>query len=104
MKRNLTLPAVMALVAVMLSVSAQENPEVAPRAIPANTGPNDVARFLAGMPVSEKPPLAPPTRDPAWQSHPAFVDDQVSKLHLRHLQNLHGGQQTYPSDSLQPIR
>ena len=32
-----------------LTVCAQENPKVAPRAIPVNTGPNDVARFLAGF-------------------------------------------------------
>ena len=41
-----------------LTVCAQENPEVAPRAIPVSTGPNEVARFLAGMPVSENSALA----------------------------------------------
>ena len=38
------------------SAYAQENAEVAPRAIPVNAGPNDVARFLAGMPVPENSP------------------------------------------------
>src|SRR5205814_10415444 len=86
-----------------LAVCAQENPEVAPRAIPVNTGPNEVARFLAGMPVSENSPLAPLTRDPAWQSHAAFFEEQFSKLHLRQLQKLHGWQATYLPESLQPI-
>ena len=40
-----------------LSFYAQEKVEVAPRAIPVNAGPNDVARFLAGMPVPENSPL-----------------------------------------------
>src|SRR5262252_214103 len=86
-----------------LTASAQGNPEVAPRAIPVNTGPNDVARFLAGMPVPENSPLAPLTRDPAWQAHAAFFEDQFSKINLRQLQKLHGWQATYLPESLQPI-
>jgi len=61
----------------MFSVSAQEIPQVAPRAIPVaptTAGPNDIARFLAGMPVPENSPLAPLTRDPAWQAHAAFYE------------------------------
>ena len=83
-------------------VCAQENPEVAPRAIPVNTGPNDVARFLAGMPVPENSSLAPLTRDPGWQAHAAFFEEQFSKLHLRQLQKLHGWQATYLPESAQP--
>src|SRR5438045_8600534 len=86
-----------------LAVCAQENPEVAPRAIPVNTGPNEVARFLAGMPASENSPLAPLTRDPAWQSHAAFFEEQNSKLHRRQLQKLHEWQATYPPESPHPI-
>src|SRR5262249_41290065 len=85
-----------------LAVFAQGNPEVAPRAIPVNTGPNDVARFLAGMPVPENSPLAPLTRDPAWQAHAAFLEEQFSKINLRQLQKLHGWQSTYLPESLQP--
>jgi hypothetical protein len=103
MKRNLTLPAVLALVAAMLSVSAQENPEVAPRAVPANAGPNDVARFLAGMPVPDNSPLAPLMRDPAWQEHAAFFEREFAKLNLRQLQKLHAWQETYFPESLQPV-
>jgi hypothetical protein len=82
---------------------AQENAEVAPRAIPVNAGPNDVARFLAGMPVPENSPLAPLMRDPAWQAHAAFFEGQFSKLNLRQLQKLHAWQETYLPESLQPI-
>ena len=103
MKRNHTLSAIIALVAAGLSVSAQENPHIAPRAMPVAAGPNDVARFLAGMPVPETSPLAPLTRDPAWQQHAAFFEEQFSKLNLRQLQKLHAWQETYLPQSLQPI-
>lgn len=88
-----------ALVAVIilvtaLGVSAQEIPQIAPRAIPVNpsasAGPNDIARFLAGMPVPENSPLAPLTSDPAWQAHSAFFEGAFTKLDQRQLQRLHG--------------
>src|SRR6266542_1025372 len=104
MKRNLTLSLIIGLaVATALRVSAQENPEIAPRAVPVNVGPNDVARFLAGMPVPENSPLAPLTRDPAWQEHAAFFEKEFSKLNLRQLQKLHAWQETYLPESLQPV-
>jgi hypothetical protein len=86
-----------------LTVFAQENPEIPPRAIPVSAGPNDVARFLAGMPLPENSPLAPLMRDPAWQAHAVFFEEQFSKLNLRQLQNLHAWQQTSLPESLQPI-
>jgi hypothetical protein len=86
-----------------LTVYAQENPEPAPRAMPVAAGPNDVARFLAGMPVSPASPLAPLTREPAWQEHAAFFEEQFSKLNLRQLQKLHAWQETYVPELLQPI-
>ena len=76
----------------MFSVSAQQIPQVAPRAIPVaptTAGPNDIARFLAGMPVPENSPLAPLTRDPAWQAHSAFFEGEFSNLFQRQLQKLH---------------
>jgi hypothetical protein len=103
MKRDHTLSAIIALVAAGLSVSAQENPHIAPRAMPVTAGPNDVARFLAGMPVPPGSPLAPLTREPAWQQHAAFFEEQFSKLNLRQLQKLHAWQETYLPQSLQPI-
>src|SRR6266516_1180409 len=101
-KRCARLPVIVALVSA-LSLYAQENPEVAPRAVPVAAGPNHVARFLAGMPVPETSPLAPLTRDPAWQAHAAFFEEQFSKLNLRQLQKLHAWQETYLPESLQPI-
>jgi hypothetical protein len=86
-----------------LSVYAQENPQLAPRTMPVAAGPNDVARFLAGMPVPPNSPIAPLTRDPAWQQHAAFFEEHFSKLNLRQLQKLHAWQETYLPQSLQPI-
>ncbi len=86
-----------------LSMYAQENPEIARRAMPVTAGPNDVARFLAGMPVPENSSLAPLTRDPAWQEHAAFFEKEFSKLTLRQLQKLHTWQETHFPESLQPI-
>src|SRR5712675_3713118 len=85
-----------------LTLCAQENPEVAPRAIPLNTGPNDIARFLAGMPVPENSPLAPLTRDPAWQAHAAFFEGEFNKLFQRQLQKLHAWTATNLPEITQP--
>ncbi len=88
-----------------VSVSAQEIPQVAPRAIPVNpvsTGPNDIARFLAGMPVPENSPLAPLTRDQAWQAHSAFFEGEFTKLYQRQLQKLHAWEATYLPEVTQP--
>ena len=110
MKRNLTLLIIGLTAAATIAVSAQENPQIAPRAIPvrppppaATAGPNDIARFLAGMPVPENSPLAPLTRDPAWQEHSAFFEKEFSKLNLRQLQKLHAWEATYlPELAQQP--
>src|SRR5262245_47797312 len=102
MKANSTILSIVLGLANTLILSAQQNREVAPRAIPANAGPNDVARFLAGMPVPENSALAPLMRDPAWQAHAAFFEEQFSKLNLRQLQKLQGWQPTYLPESLQP--
>src|SRR3989454_5063854 len=102
MKKNCTALSIALGLVSGLTVCAQENPEVAPRAIPLNTGPNDVAHFLAGMPIPENSPLVPLARDPAWQAHAAFFEEQFSKVHLRQLQKLHGWQATYLPESAQP--
>jgi hypothetical protein len=89
--------------ALPFSASAQDNPVVAPRAIPVAAGPNDVARFLAGMPVPPESPLAPLTREPAWQAHAAFFEEQFGKLRVRQLEKLHGWQETNLPESLQSM-
>jgi len=86
-----------------LCVDAQQNPAIAPRAMPVAAGPNDVAHFLAGMPVPETSLLAPLTHNPAWQEHAAFFEQQFAKLNLRQLQKLHAWQETYLPESVQPI-
>src|SRR5262249_13024161 len=103
MKANCTALSMVLGLVNALTVSAQPNPEAAPRAIPVNTGPNDVAGFLAGMPVPENSPLAPLMRDPTWQAHAAFFEEQFSKVNLRQLQKLHGWQATYLPESSQSI-
>ena len=79
MKTNCTALSIVLGLLSALSVFAQENREVARHAIPVNTGPNEVARFLAGMPVSENSPLAPLMRDPKWQAHAAFFESNFQK-------------------------
>src|SRR5437762_3970381 len=89
----------------VLNVLAQENPQIAPRAIPVAptaAGPNDIARFLAGMPVPENSPLAPLTRDQAWQAHSAFFEGEFTKLPQRQLQKLHAWETTNLPDVTQP--
>jgi hypothetical protein len=103
MKTNWTALSIVLSLVTALTVPAQQNPAIVPRAIPVNTGPNDVARFLGGMPVPENSPLGQLMRDPAWQAHAAFFEDQFSKLHLRQLQKLHAWQATAFSESLQSI-
>src|ERR1700756_5515536 len=41
---------------------------------------NDTARFLAGMPPSIASPLAPLTRDPAWQQHARYFNSAFGNL------------------------
>jgi hypothetical protein len=91
---------VLSVFASALTLHAQENPEIAP---PAVAGPNDIARFLAGMPVSPNSPLAPLTRDPAWQQHSAYFEKEFSKLNLRELQKLHAWEDIYLPEATQSI-
>jgi hypothetical protein len=104
LQSNIALVAAMVL-AIAFSVSAQPVPEIAPRAIPVNpvsSGPNDIARFLAGMPVPENSPLAPLTRDPAWQAHSTFFEGEFTKLRQRQLERLHAWQASYLPETMQP--
>jgi hypothetical protein len=91
------------VLATSLSTSAQRDPGIAPSAVAVGAGPNDVARFLAGMPVPENSPLAPLARDPAWQRHAAFFEEQFTKLNGRQLEKLHAWQETYLPESVQPV-
>ena len=46
---------------------------------------DDTARFLAGLQPSEGSPLAPLTKDPAWQHHAKFFDSAFAQLEQRQL-------------------
>ena len=41
---------------------------------------DDTAKFLAGMMPSADSPLAPLTKDPAWQRHAKFFDTAFGQL------------------------
>src|SRR4029450_4894251 len=92
----------LSIVAGGLSGSAQQTPALGPRALPV-AGPNDIARFLPGMPRPPDSPLAPLTRDPAWQEHSAYFEREFSKLNLRQLQKLHAWEDIYLPEATQPI-
>jgi hypothetical protein len=62
---------------------------------PGLPSPNDTARFLAGMPIPKKSPLAPLTNDPAWQEHAANFEKAFAKLNSRQLQKLHAWEAQY---------
>jgi hypothetical protein len=44
---------------------------------------NDTARFLAGLPPSPDSPLAPLTKDPAWQQHARYFDQIFAREEAR---------------------
>ena len=96
-------PILLSILASALSVYAQENSQIASGAPSSVAGPNDIARLLAGMPVPANSPLAPLTRDLAWQEHSAFFEREFSKLTLRQLQKLHPWEDTYLPEATQSI-
>src|SRR5262245_39045034 len=62
---------------------------VAPQAWAAES-PNDVARFLAGLPVAADSPLAPLTKDSAWQQHAHALDIAWARLENDRLSKVRG--------------
>ena len=96
-------PILLSILASALSIYAQENSQIASGAPSSVAGPNDIARLLAGMPVPANSPLAPLTRDLAWQEHSAFFEREFSKLTLRQLQKLHPWEDTYLPEATQSI-
>jgi hypothetical protein len=65
--------------------------------------PNDTARFLAGMPISANSPLAPLTRDPAWQEHSGYFEKAFAKLYTKQLLKLHTLQDAYLPETKEPV-
>ena len=65
--------------------------------------PNDVARFLAGLPPSENSPLAGLTRERTWQRHAASMDSAWANIETRQLARIRAwsaSELTAPSDVL----
>ena len=65
--------------------------------------PDDTSRFLAGMPIPKNSPLAPLTRDPAWQEHSANFEKAFAKMNLRQLATLHAWEAQYFAEAQQRI-
>jgi hypothetical protein len=61
----------------------------------AQPPPNDTARFLAGMPVPKDSPLAPLTKEAAWEEHSAAFEASFAQLNIRQLQKLHAWEAQY---------
>ncbi len=65
--------------------------------------PNDVARFLAGLPPSENSPLVGLTRERTWQSHAASMESAWANIEKRQLSRIRAwsaSELTSPSDVL----
>jgi len=60
---------------------------------------SDVARYLAGMPVSEGSPLASLTRDPQWLAHSNSMNLSFAKMETRQLSNI----RTWRATMLAPV-
>src|ERR1043166_5253568 len=70
---------------------------------PLTLSPDDMARFLAGMPVPKSSPLAPLMSEPAWQAHAAFFEDAFSNLARGNLTRFHAWQNRYVPQSKEPV-
>jgi hypothetical protein len=60
---------------------------------------SDVARYLAGMPVSDGSPLASLTRDPQWLAHSNAMNLSFAKMETRQLANI----RTWRATMLAPV-
>jgi hypothetical protein len=59
---------------------------------------NDTARFLAGLPVSPDSPLAPLTKDPAWQQHARYFDSIFAREENVHLSKVRAFSKEFLTD------
>jgi hypothetical protein len=74
------------------------------RTAPAlSASPNEVARFLAGLPTDEGSPLSGLARERAWQRHAASMDSAWANIETRQLSRIRAwtaSELTMPSDVL----
>jgi hypothetical protein len=59
---------------------------------------NDTARFLAGLPPSPDSPLAPLTKDPAWQQHARYFDTIFAREENVHLSKVRAFSKEFLTD------
>jgi hypothetical protein len=64
---------------------------------------NDTARFLAGMPLDSRSPLAPLTQDPAWHEHVEFLEGNFARLNGGKFARLRNFQANYLPESKEAI-
>ncbi|HEX9470104.1 MAG TPA: hypothetical protein VF957_11230 [Bradyrhizobium sp.] len=76
-------PAKIAAIAAAMFLAA-----AAPTRAADTVSADDTARFLAGMQPSAGSPLAPLTKDPAWQHHARFFDAAFAQLEQRQLSKI----------------
>src|SRR5271154_1470563 len=81
-----------AVMAVMLAVSA------APARSAETATADDTARFLAGLPPSANSPLAPLTKDPAWQQHARYFDSIFAREESAKLAKVRAFSKEYLTD------
>jgi hypothetical protein len=55
---------------------------------PKESAPNDMARFLAGMPPAEGSPIAEAARQPAWRRHAEAMDAAWANIEKRQLSKI----------------
>ena len=70
---------------------------------PVTLSPDEMARFLAGMPVPKNSPLAPLTNEPPWQAHASFFEEAFGNLVRGKLAKFHTWQNTYMPQTKQPV-
>lgn len=84
---------VAALVAGAVIVVGAQGPAFAQAA-----SPDDVARFLAGLPPSAGSPIAGLTRNPGWQRHAKWFDSNWDRLEKRQLSRIRAWSERYLKD------
>ena len=77
--------------------------ESLPQPMDYTASPQDTARFLAGMPLNPRSPLAPLTQTAAWQEHSAYFEGEFARLNRTKFARLRAWQESYLPESKEPI-
>lgn len=110
MKRAFSILVVTILPLILLSsADARRQPndlQIVPRAQPldsTSSSPQDVALFLAGMPLNPRSPLAPLTQTEAWKEHTANFEAAFAKITRGKFARLRNWQAAYLPESREEI-